>query len=245
MNCHSVKATRLGHDKADNRAQRPIFAGRPQVSPRLAPGGRPSRSAWGCIAPFATGCAGLRAVVALPGFRTFWLIRFRVNWAVGTTFKSGGQRSQCTLDVIAKVADRRGNIGGCMQSTAYRLPVSETDAVLVTRRMTDQRNASGSNDGSTAGSGPWLVKRWMGVGPVSACTRVLHTCSALAMKRSFNCWKLAMPWASASSRNRSRMYLLNLSCFPRPGVCRTSYIVPSNRPSPPPRSTMLVNLLKA
>ena len=40
MNCHSVKATRLGHDKADNRAQRPIFAGRllaAAASPRRSP----------------------------------------------------------------------------------------------------------------------------------------------------------------------------------------------------------------
>ena len=44
----------------------------------------------------------------------------------------------------------------------------------MTRRMTDQRNASRSSDGSTACSGPWLVKRAMGVWPVSACTRVLH-----------------------------------------------------------------------
>src|SRR5712692_364194 len=90
-------------------------------------------------------------------------------------------------------------------STAYRLPVSETEAVLVTRRMTDQRKASRSSDGSTAWRGPWRGKRWIGVRPVSACTRVLHICSAQAMKRSWSCWKLAMPWASASSRNRSRI----------------------------------------
>jgi hypothetical protein len=47
-------------------------------------------------------------------------------------------------------------------------------------------------------------------------TLIQGRCSARAVKRSLSCWKLAMPWASASSRNRSRMYLPNLSCFPRP-----------------------------
>src|SRR5258708_7178689 len=48
--------------------------------------------------------------------------------------------------------------------------------------MTDQRKASRSSDGSTACSGPWLLKRAMGVWPFSACTRVLHTCSDRARK---------------------------------------------------------------
>ena len=43
------------------------------------------------------------------------------------------------------------------------------------------------------------MKRSMGVWPVSACWRVLHTCSAQARKRSLSSLKLAMPCASASA----------------------------------------------
>jgi len=52
------------------------------------------------------------------------------------------------------------------------MPATETEAVWVTRRTTDQRKASRSSDGSAACSGPALVKRSMGIWPVSACTRV-------------------------------------------------------------------------
>ncbi len=86
----------------------------------------------------------------------------------------------------------------------------------MTRRRTDQRNASRSSDGSTGWSGPWLVNRSIGVWPVSACWRVLQTCSVQARNRSFSSVKLAMPYASASLKKRSRMKRFSRSCLPRP-----------------------------
>ena len=53
--------------------------------------------------------------------------------------------------------------------------------------------------------GPSTRKRAMGVVLVSACTRVLATCSAQAMKESLSSSKLLMPAASASAKKRSRI----------------------------------------
>ena len=78
-------------------------------------------------------------------------------------------------------------------------------AVLVTRRVTDQRNASASTDGEGM-SGVKLSKNLLaGACFVSAWARALATCSAQAMNKSFSSAKLAMPRASTSAINEERI----------------------------------------
>ena len=96
------------------------------------------------------------------------------------------------------------------------MPSSGTVATRVTRRVTDQRNASRISAGSACRCGPPAWNRSMGGCPVSACTRRLATCSAHAANQSLSWSSDSIPWCVASARNASRIYRLALSCFPRP-----------------------------
>jgi hypothetical protein len=82
---------------------------------------------------------------------------------------------------------------------------SDTVAVLVTRRVTDQRKASDSSDGEGMTGVKPSKNLFIGACLVSAWARPLATCSAQAMNRSFSSAKLPMPRASASAINEERM----------------------------------------
>ena len=90
-------------------------------------------------------------------------------------------------------------------STEYEFPSSGTVATRVTRRVTDQRNASASTASGACRCGPPAVNRSIGACPVSACTRRFATCPAHAANRSFSCSRDSMPWWHASARNASRI----------------------------------------
>jgi len=78
-------------------------------------------------------------------------------------------------------------------------------AVRVTRRVTDQWNASRIRSGLAWRCGPPAANRSIGACPVSACTRRLATGPAHAANRSLRSSSDSMPRWAASARNASRI----------------------------------------